>query len=346
MIMIKTISAASFLEQSDEIPILDVRSPGEFKQGHIPGANNLPLFTDDERAQVGIRYKLSGREFAVKLGLTKAGPKLASYADLAQKFAPKKKALVHCWRGGMRSESIAWLLHMCGFDIQVLKGGYKEYRSFIRSQITSPVKIVVLGGLTGSGKSSVLKQLAIAGEQVLDLESLAGHKGSVFGGLGQPEQTSTEQFENDIYTVWKLFDPGKIIWIEDESRAIGSVNIPEVLFKAMMQSPVAIIELPASLRIHRLVNEYAGMPAKGLEDAVLKIRESLGGAATKQALEAIRNCDFETTAAIALAYYDKAYSKSLARRNVSVAFRLEADSDDPVLAATELISHFKNIDDG
>jgi tRNA 2-selenouridine synthase len=338
--MLKSIPPESFLEQSSNFPILDVRSPAEFKQGHIRGAKSLPLFTDEERAQVGIRYKLSGREFAVKLGLTIAGPKLPWYADEAQKLAPGRQALVHCWRGGMRSESIAWLLHMAGFEIQILEGGYKAYRGYIRSRIASPANLIVLGGLTGSGKSSILKKLEIAGEQVLDLEALACHKGSVFGGLGQPPQPSTEQFENNIFPVWHSFDLTKRIWIEDESRAIGNVNIPEDLFRAMMKSQVAVVELPAALRIQRLVNEYAGMPAEGLAASVIKIRDSLGGAATKQALNALEHGDFETTAALALAHYDKAYSKSLSRRSVSIAFRLKADTDDPALAASMLIRHF------
>jgi tRNA 2-selenouridine synthase len=340
--MLKSILAESFLEQSSNLPILDVRSPAEFKQGHISGAKNLPLFTDEERAQVGIRYKLSGREFAVRLGLTIAGPKLPWYVDEAHKLAPGRKALVHCWRGGMRSESIAWLLHMAGFETQVLERGYKAYRKYIRSRIALPANLIVLGGLTGSGKSSILKQLEIAGEQVLDLETLACHKGSVFGGLGQSPQPSTEQFENNIFPAWHSFDLSKRIWIEDESRAIGSVNIPEDLFQAMMKSPVAVVELPAALRICRLVNEYAGLPPEGLADSVIKISDSLGGAATKQALNALEHGDFETTAALALAHYDKAYSKSLSRRNVSIAFFLKTDTDDPALAASMLIRHFEN----
>jgi len=340
--MMEIIQAEAFLALAANLPILDVRSPAEYKHGHIPDAKNLPLFTDEERAQVGIRYKNSGREFAVKLGLQIAGPKLPWYADEAQKLAPGRKALVHCWRGGMRSESIAWLLHMAGFDIRVLEGGYKTYRKYIRSCIETPANLVVVGGLTGSGKTSILKQLSLAGEQVLDLETIACHKGSVFGGLGQPVQPTTEQFENNIFPLWQTFDLSKTIWIEDESHAIGSVNIPEVLFKAMMKSPVALVELPAELRIKRLVKEYAGMPYEGLAASVMKINDSLGGAATKQAIQALEKGDFETTAALALVHYDKAYSKSLARRNASIAFRLQSDTDDPALAALSLIRHFRN----
>lgn len=335
--MITKLQADTFLKQSQSLPVLDVRSPSEFIQGHIPGALSLPLFTDEERAKVGIRYKNSGRDFAVKLGLQIVGPKLSWYAEEAQRLAPGRKVLVHCWRGGMRSESIAWLLQMSGFEVQLLDGGYKFYRRYIREQLALPAKLTVLGGLTGSGKSAVLKQLAIFGQQVLDLETLASHKGSVFGGLGQPDQPTAEQFENNLYPVWKAFDFNKTIWIEDESRAIGSVNIPEVLFRAMMNSPIAVLDVPFEIRVDRLVKEYAGMPSEGLADAILRIKDSLGGPATREALEALGNSEFHKIAQLALTHYDMLYSKSLVRRNARVAYRLPVIVDDPVKIACELI---------
>lgn len=340
--MITKLQADLFLKQAHLLTVLDVRSPSEFLQGHIPGAFSLPLFTDEERVKVGIRYKNSGRDFAVKLGLQIVGPKLSWYAEEAQRLAPGRKVLVHCWRGGMRSESIAWLLRMSGFEVQLLDGGYKFYRRYIREQLALPAKITVLGGLTGSGKSAVLKQLAILGQQVLDLETLANHKGSVFGGLGQPAQPTTEQFENDIYPVWESLDLSKTIWIEDESRAIGGINIPEVLFQAMMKSPIAVMDVPFEIRVERLVKEYAGMPVEGLADAIMRIRESLGGPATREALDALGNMEFHKIARLALEHYDRLYSKSLLRRNAGIAYRLPVFVDDPVKTATELIQMDKS----
>lgn len=335
--MIIKLQADAFLKQSLLLPVLDVRSPSEFIQGHIPGAFSLPLFTDEERAKVGIRYKNSGRDFAVKLGLQIVGPKLSWYSGEAQRLAPARKVLVHCWRGGMRSESIAWLLQMSGFEVKLLDGGYKAYRRYIREQLGLPAKLIVLGGLTGSGKSAVLKQLAIFGQQVLDLETLAHHKGSVFGGLGQPAQPTTEQFENNIYPVWEAFDHSKTIWVEDESRAIGSVYIPEILFQSMLKSPIAEMEVPLKIRVERLVKEYAGMPLEGLTDAIMRIKDSLGGPATREALEALGNGEFQTVARLSLTHYDRFYSKSLKRRNAGVAFPLPVTMDDPVITATALI---------
>ena len=335
--MITKLQAEVFMKLSHLLPVLDVRSPSEFIQGHIPGAFNLPLFTDEERAKVGIRFKNSGRDFAVKLGLQIVGPKLSWFAEEAQRLAPARKVLVHCWRGGMRSESIAWLLRMSGFEVQLLDGGYKAYRRYIRGQIALPVKLIVLGGLTGSGKSDVLKHLAILGQQVLDLETLANHKGSVFGGLGQPDQPTTEQFENNIFPVWEKFDLSKTIWVEDESRAIGSVNIPEILFHAMMKSPIAVMEVSLEIRVERLVKEYAGMPEEGLADALMRIKDSLGGPAIRDALEALGKGEFLIMARLALVHYDRLYSKSLARRNAGVAYRLPIIVDDPERTANTLI---------
>jgi tRNA 2-selenouridine synthase len=337
LIMITKLQADEFLNRAHILPVLDVRSPSEFIQGHIPGAFSLPLFTDEERALVGTRYKNSGRDFAVKLGLQIVGPKLSWYAEEARRLAPGRKVLVHCWRGGMRSESIAWLLQMSGFEVQLLEGGYKTYRRYIREKLALPAKFIVLGGLTGSGKSAVLKQLALSGQQVLDLETIAHHKGSVFGGLGQPTQPTTEQFENNIFPLWEAFDLSRTIWIEDESRAIGSINIPEVLFQAMMRSPIAVLDVPFEIRVERLVREYAGMPPEGLADSLMRIKDSLGGPATRGALEALGNCEFNKIAQLALAHYDRLYSKSLLRRNAGIAFRLPVNVDDPVLTARELI---------
>ena len=265
------------------------------------------------------------------------GPKLSWYAEEAQRLTSERKVFVHCWRGGMRSESLGWLLQMSGFEVHLLDGGYRAYRGYIRQQLALPAKLIVLGGLTGSGKSAVLKQLSIMGQQVLDLETLANHKGSVFGGLGQQAQPTTEQFENNIYPVWEAFDLSKTIWVEDESRAIGSVNIPEVLFLSMMNSPIVVMEVPLEIRVERLVKEYAGMSKEGLFDAIVRIKDSLGGMATREALEALGNGEFHALARQVLVHYDRLYSKSLTRRIASVAYRLPIIVDDPIRNATALI---------
>src|SRR5512145_3233013 len=172
-----------FLELAGTIPVVDVRSPSEFKHGHIPGAINIPLFDDKEREIVGTEYSKEGRARAILTGLQLSGPSMHTRLDQALKIAKNRKLLVHCWRGGMRSEAMAWLFSLGNIDTEVLEGGYKAYRRFVLETLSSPRKLIILGGLTGSGKTDILKYLSEAGRQVIDLERLANHKGSAFGSL-------------------------------------------------------------------------------------------------------------------------------------------------------------------
>ena len=184
-----------FWALSREQVVLDVRSPSEFAQGHVPGAINLPLFDDAQRADIGTIYKNSGKDAAVLRGLRHAGLKMADLVVQAKAIAEgRNSVLVHCWRGGMRSQSVGWLLRTAGMDPLVLDGGYKAFRQFARATFEVPWNLRVISGLTGAGKTRVLLLLKDVGEQVVDLEGLANHRGSAFGGIGQPNQPSTEQF--------------------------------------------------------------------------------------------------------------------------------------------------------
>ncbi len=322
--------AAEFLRLKESLPLVDVRTPAEFAQGHIPGAVNIPLFSNDERAVVGTLYKKSGKEAAILKGLDIVGPKMSSYVKSVRRIAPGKRLLIHCWRGGMRSGSMAWLFRTAGFEVATLTGGYKAYRSFVREELGKDSNLLILGGKTGSGKSEILRVLEESGEQVLDLEAVAHHKGSAFGHIGQEEQPTSEQFENNLYEIWKTFDLTKPVWLEDESRAIGKVSIPEPLFVRMRNSPVIFIDLSMEERVKRLVKEYAEFEPESLEKAVLRISKRLGGQNVKDALLAIRNRDFAKAAAITLHYYDKAYLNGLEKRSKENIFRLQLEKDDPV----------------
>ena len=273
--MVEQIEIEEFIGLMDSFPVIDVRSPGEYSQGHIPCAVNLPLFNDGERAIVGTIYKNSGREAAVLKGLELAGPKLAGFVKKAGQLVPRKRFLIHCWRGGMRSGQMAWLFDQAGFQPVLLAGGYKSYRRFIRESFSKAAEIIVIGGLTGSGKTDILNHLFMMGEQVLYLERSANHKGSVFGALGQEKQPTNEQFENDLHEQWRHFDFHQRIWIEDESRNIGNVIIPDPLFDRIISSPMIRIGLPVEARIYRIINEYAGFDPGLLKDSIMKISEKL-----------------------------------------------------------------------
>jgi tRNA 2-selenouridine synthase len=292
--------------------LLDVRSPGEFQQGHIPGAVSFPLFSDEERAQVGTKYKKFGHEAAFELGLSIIGPKMAGLVKEARQIAPEKRLAVHCWRGGQRSASMAWLLRMAGHDVVTLQGGYKQYRQAVADFFQQPLYAFrVLGGMTGTGKTYILHALAAQGEQVLDLEGLAKHKGSAFGWIGESPQPKSEQFENDCHLVLRGFSTERPVWVENESRSIGKVFIEQGLWNQMKQSPLYNVTVPEKARINNLLRAYVMTDKADLISAFHKIDRKLGGLRLKNALEALEHDNYEAAARIALEYYDKTYQHCL-----------------------------------
>lgn len=308
------IEIEEFLSLRQQMPVFDVRSPAEFTDGHIPGAFNLPLFDNDERKIVGTIYKKSGREAAIFEGLGFVGKKMQWYIKEARKHAPGKKLLIHCWRGGMRSESLAWLLQTAGFEVFVLNGGYKSYRQFIRMGWERPAIIHVVSGKTGSGKTEILHHLQSMEQQVLDLEGLAHHKGSAFGAIGELPQPTNEQFENDLADHWLNLDFNLPIWLEDESHYIGGVFIPEPLFVQKQNGKIFCVEIPHDQRIQRLIKDYASFPKDLLVSSIEKISRRLGGQHAKAAVEAIEQDDFATAIDIVLFYYDKTYAHGLSQK--------------------------------
>ncbi len=255
---------------------MDVRSPSEYKSGHIPGSVNIPLFDDTERAIVGTKYKKEGRIKAITSGLQLIGPSMSSKLESALKIAKNRKLLVHCWRGGMRSESMAWLFSLGDIESIVLEGGYKTYRNHILEQLSSRGKMIVLGGMTGSSKTHILKYLRSEGQQVIDLEGLANHKGSAFGSLGQPEQPTTEHFANMLFDEWKHIDSNKPFWVEDESRNIGSVFMPEKLYLNMQNTPAIVLMMDMKTRMPRLLKEYSNYSPELLLSSINRISKRSG----------------------------------------------------------------------
>ena len=295
-------------------PILDVRAPAEYAQGHIPGALSLPLFTDEERARIGTTYKQVNPDKAVLLGLDFFGPKMRAMVEQAKKLAPGQEVRLHCWRGGMRSGAVLWLLELGGFHVNLLDKGYKDYRRWALAEFARPRQLRVLGGYTGSGKTAVLHELARRGEPVLDLEGLANHLGSSFGSLGQPPQPTQEQFENDLAAALAKLPTDRPIWVEDESRTIGALGIPNAFFEQMRAAPLVVLDVPSAARVQYLAADYGRHDAGGLAAAVLRLRKRLGGLVTKEALGAIADGDMPRMVELVLAYYDKTYGYGLADR--------------------------------
>lgn len=294
--------------------ILDVRSPAEYQHARIPGAVNLPLFSDAERARIGTLYKQMGQEKAIEEGLRCVGPKLLELVHEAKRLAGGVTR-VHCWRGGMRSRSVAWLLETAGLSSVTLDGGYKSFRRYVGRVFESqPAQLLVLGGMTGSGKTEILQALAAQGEQVLDLEALARHRGSSYGMLGMAAQPSNEQFENEIACRWREFDKQRPIWVEDESHLIGCCKIPDALFHIMRQAPVITVQKPIEERIESLCAVYGTAPPDHLIAATRRIGRRLGGQRLQEVISAIEQGGVASAISLVLEYYDRAYSFGLRDR--------------------------------
>lgn len=347
---IEKLHIEQFLELTKHHQVIDVRSPGEYKHAHIPGAYNLPLFTDEERAAVGTAYKQESREKAIKLGLDFFGPKMKrmveeieglfgnrqqSISNASDRKLPIANCLLlYCWRGGMRSAGVAWLMDLYGFKVYTLIGGYKKFRNQVLETFKLPFQFKILGGYTGSGKTEVLRELKRTGEPVVDLEEIAKHKGSAFGNIGLPSQPSQEMFENILalelrkYTIcneqWANKNGGESyslftihhspIWLEDESQRIGLVNIPGDLWKSMRQSPVYFLDISFEERLNHIVQEYGSLSREKMMDAIERISRRLGGLESKNAISLLQQNDISACFRILLTYYDRWYLRGLHNR--------------------------------
>jgi tRNA 2-selenouridine synthase len=334
---------ARFLELADKIPVVDVRSPSEFNAGHIPGAVNIPLFDDSERETVGIRYKKEGRSKAIIAGLKLAGHSMHLKLEQALKISKEGRLLVHCWRGGMRSEAMAWLFSLGDIEADILEGGYKSYRRFVLDNLSANKKMIILGGLTGSGKTQILKYLQENDQQVIDLERIANHKGSAFGSLGQFPQPTSEHFANLLFDQWKKTDLHQHVWLEDESRNIGTVFIPEEFYLNMQRNPAVVLLMDASTRLPRLIEEYSCYSTDEIIASLMRLNKRMGGDKTKEAIDAVTKGNFAKAVEIVLYYYDKAYLFGLKRREGKDIIYINSDTDDIETNALKILDAAKKI---
>ena len=321
--------------------VLDVRTPAEFNEGHIPLAVNLPLFSNDERKIIGTTYKQVSREKAILQALKFVGPELYNLAIKAMAFAGKKQILIHCWRGGMRSSSVAWLLNMLGRETITLKRGYKAFRNYALKTFSFPYQFRILGGKTGSSKTLLLRELQKKGEQIIDLEGLAFHKGSAFGGIGQDAHTTQEQFENDLAHALGSMNREKIIWLEDESRHVGRLVIPQFIWEKMRASPVVFLDIPQPVRVEYLKEQY-GLQKEiaPLKNAFMDIKKRLGDVRYNDAVSALQNGDFGLACKIALDYYDRAYEFGLSKRNPDSIHKIHFETLDEKQIVEKLVREF------
>ena len=322
---ITKLDISEFLLRTEGILILDVRSPSEYNHAHIPGALSLPLFTDEERKIIGTAYKQESREKAIKIGLESFGKNMLPMVErvekiLNEKKEPNKEIGLHCWRGGMRSSSVAWLLNLYGFNVILLNGGYKAYRNWVLTQFEKEYNLIVLSGYTGSNKTGALHELERAGQVVIDLEGLAGHKGSAFGNLEMIPQPGQEYFENMLAFELNRQDKSDSklpIWVEAESQRIGMVNIPLPFFKTMRKSTLLFLEVPFEKRLSFIIENYGQHNKEKIISAILRIKKKLGGLEMKSAINFLLEDDINSCFGILLKYYDKLYLKSTNSRDLN-----------------------------
>jgi tRNA 2-selenouridine synthase len=320
-----------------------VRSPAEYAKGHLPGALNLPLFDNEERAVVGTIYKQRGKEAAIEKGLELVGPRLAELSRLAGENAISGNLLVYCWRGGMRSEKMAWLFELTGLKCSVMRGGYKGYREYLRNSFEKAGNLIILEGRTGSGKTEILHALKEKGEQILDLEGIARHKGSVFGALGQKRQPTTQQFQNNLFDAWLKLDPDRPVWVEGESLNIGSVTLPESFWAAMNRSPVLFIDARREWRKERIIRDYAVFPVGELIELTDKIVDRLGHENHRKTVDFLSRGDIAGAVEILLTYYDKGYAFSLKKYKEKKPVNLTLKNKEPENQAQEILDFIRTV---
>jgi tRNA 2-selenouridine synthase len=355
---VKQIDIKQFLKLSQESPIFDVRSPSEFSHAHIPGAFSLSLFTDEQRKIIGTAYKQQSRQIAVDQGIHYFSERMKTIRGEAlhiiQNWRKENKNtssflsdrdtcfLIHCWRGGMRSEAVAWLLSLYGYSVYTLKGGYKTFRNFALQQFEKEHQINILGGYTGSGKTEILKEMQRQDKPVIDLEKLACHKGSAFGNLGEAPQPTQEMFENllavelfRINTKEENEDTNSnghaheaTIWIEDESRNIGRLTIPGKFWEQMRQGKLHFLKIPFDSRLDFITSVYGSFKKSDLISGVVKIQKKLGGMETKNAINFFLENNSKESFRILLQHYDKLYIRSLQKREnlENILINIECES--------------------
>ena len=333
----------SFFNELPDIPMIDVRSPVEYNKGHITGALNIPIFSDEERSHIGSLYKQKGRIPAIQKGLEFVGPRMKKIAEEARSNAVGERLKVYCWRGGMRSEKMAWLFELVGLNCLVLKGGFKAYRNQLLEDFKYLKNMIVIQGPTGSGKTDVLMALAQRGEQVIDLEALANHRGSAFGHIGMAEQPTSLQFQNNLHAELMKLDRNRRIWIESESLSIGKVYLPETLWENLNNAPVIELSIPKKERIERLVNEYGKFEISDLEASTRKIGKKFGNKNVQDVLKFLENGDLRGAAELLLFYYDKSYNYSQNKYKACKPLIIKSLSGDPEVNAGKILNSLKEI---
>ena len=334
---------------TDHIVYVDMRSPSEYQAGHIPGAVNIPLFSDEERAIVGTTYKQVSTDDAKQQGLTFVSSKLPAIVEQIRQLCQEGgKGVIYCWRAGMRSRSVVSILDIMGVNAFQLQGGYKAYRRHILDSLThfslQPV-VIVLCGSTGVGKTTLLARLAERGIPVLDLENLANHRGSAFGHVGLGPPMTAQKFDTALLAALRELNQHPFIVVECESKRIGNVYLPDVLYQAMQCGPKVLLTARLDIRIDRLIAEYTDLVSdhqSALAGSIESLRTKLGNKKTDRLLDDLLSGRIRDVVRTLLSdYYDPLYGYETADES---RFKAVVSADDLSAAANnieELVNHWR-----
>jgi tRNA 2-selenouridine synthase len=324
-----------FAEAKKDSIIIDARSPKEFAQGHIPNAINIPLLNNEHRHLVGCCYKEQGQDAAVALGYQLVTPLFPTIQQQALAAAPSKKVYLHCWRGGLRSKITAGLLAEVGITVVMITGGYKAWRNALLTQFSMPRSGCVIAGLTGTGKTDVLQSLRKSQKGVVDLEGMAHHKGSAFGGVRMPEQPTQEQFENVLaLALQKIEGIQTPVIVESESRMIGRIRIPDAFFNLMWSWPRIILQRDLESRVQYIEEAYAHCENEELSEKTTQLSKRMGSEQVKDALMHLYSGNRKEWIRLLLHYYDKSYNHHASLIKTPILATLEHP-----LGATSITAH-------
>ncbi|PTX58262.1 tRNA 2-selenouridine synthase [Melghirimyces profundicolus] len=323
---------------------IDVRSPGEYETATVPGAVNIPLFDNEERAQIGTVYKKEGRETAVRLGMEIVSPKIPRLVDTVLSHSMGRTPLLFCWRGGMRSRALATFLDLAQHPVLRLEGGYRSYREYVVERLSDePLtsRMIVLHGLTGVGKTALLHRLKALGAPVLDLESLAGHRGSAFGSLGELRPRNQRMFDSYLLEQLERYKDEPYLFMEAESKRIGRVHLPDFLERAKKEGIPVLVEASATVRVNHILDTYLGESGnperfrQQLAGSIRRIERRLSPDTRKNLWQWIAKEEYRPLVqALLREYYDPRYRHSLEQYEGRFALRIR--SDDPDSAARKL----------
>jgi tRNA 2-selenouridine synthase len=322
--------------------LVDARTPLEFADDHLPGAINVPLLTNEERVEIGILYKQQGPHPARVRGLELTAARFPSMVEQIAAAAGGRQIIVYCWRGGLRSRTIATILELTGYDVRQLDGGYKSFRNHVAAcfaDFRPAAPLVVLHGMTGIGKTTLLALLSERGEATIDLEGLAQHRGSTFGSLGLSQDELTQKrFETLLWDAFRRLPPGKPVYIEGESRRIGRMTLPGNLYDVMQESCKVWCTASVETRVRRLTEEY-GLRTyeEGLRESLLRIKKRLGGDKYAEIAGYLERWEMEPfMTELIVSYYDKLYYKVREwREDLTLSLEDFGEAADKLTAATK-----------